>query len=158
MDWKLKLDFKTSSLEKTFVWGNASLRSSSPCPKARRRLISGFIMPRLGYQILEILGGLLEKNYGRPAWISIFLCHRAYRPRRPFQNESRCETIQMKMFLICMKMNLRPILIFIWKVLHQDSTWNRDKRQLGWLNQFTSRKHTSCPRINWARGIRSRSC
>ena len=30
-----------------------------------------------------------------------------------FQNESKCETIQMKMSLICMKMNLQAELIFI---------------------------------------------
>ena len=30
-----------------------------------------------------------------------------------FQNESKCETIQMKMSLICMKMNLYAELIFI---------------------------------------------
>ena len=45
-----------------------------------------------------------------------------------FQNESKCETILMKMTLICMKKKLRVELIFIWKVSHLDSLWNRGTR------------------------------
>ena len=33
-----------------------------------------------------------------------------------FQNESPCETIQMKMSLICMKIDMQVKLIFIWMV------------------------------------------
>ena len=40
-----------------------------------------------------------------------------------FQSESKCETILMKMTLICTKMNPHAELIFIWKVLHLDSFW-----------------------------------
>ena len=39
--------------------------------------------------------------------------------------------IQVKMSLICMKINIRVKLDFIWKVLHQDSFWNRGEMQLG---------------------------
>ena len=35
-----------------------------------------------------------------------------------FQSESKCETILMKMTLICKKMKLHAELIFIWKVSH----------------------------------------
>ena len=48
-----------------------------------------------------------------------------------FQSESKCKTILMKMTLICMKMNLHAELIFIWKVSHLDSFWNRGTRELG---------------------------
>ena len=48
-----------------------------------------------------------------------------------FQGESKCETILMKMTLICMKMKLHAELIFIWKVSHLDSLWNRGTRELG---------------------------
>ena len=48
-----------------------------------------------------------------------------------FQSESKCETILMKMTLICKKMNLHAELIFIWKVLHSDSFWKRGARELG---------------------------
>ena len=62
-----------------------------------------------------------------------------YKKNRPFlssllplfQSKSKCETILMKMTLICMKMNLRAGLIFIWKVSHLDSFWNRGPRELG---------------------------
>ena len=37
----------------------------------------------------------------------------------------------MKMTLICMKMKLHAELIFIWKVSHLDSFWNRGTRELG---------------------------
>ena len=51
-----------------------------------------------------------------------------------FQSESKCETILMKMTLICMKMKLHvhAELIFIWKVSHLDSFWNRGTRELGY--------------------------
>ena len=54
-----------------------------------------------------------------------------------FQNESKCETILMKMTLICMKIKLHAELIFIWKVSHFDSFWNRGIRELrsGLLSQ-----------------------
>ena len=48
-----------------------------------------------------------------------------------FQSESKCETILMKMTLIFMKMKLHAELIFIWKVSHLDSFWNRGTRELG---------------------------
>ena len=48
-----------------------------------------------------------------------------------FQSESKCETILMKMTLICKKMNLHAELVFIWKVLHLDSFWKRGARELG---------------------------
>ena len=48
-----------------------------------------------------------------------------------FQSESKCETILMKMTLICMRMKLHAELIFIWKVSHLDSFWNRGTRELG---------------------------
>ena len=35
------------------------------------------------------------------------------------------------MTLICMRMKLHAELIFIWKVSHLDSFWNRDTRELG---------------------------
>ena len=35
------------------------------------------------------------------------------------------------MTLICMKVKLHPELIFIWKVSHLDSFWNRGTRELG---------------------------
>ena len=55
--------------------------------------------------------------------IAICLTNRSF-PSCPcplFQNESWCKTIQIKMRLICMKMNLWVELGFISKVLHQDS-------------------------------------
>ena len=48
-----------------------------------------------------------------------------------FQSESKCETILMKMSLICMKMKLHVELIFIRMVSHLDSLWNRGTRELG---------------------------
>ena len=48
-----------------------------------------------------------------------------------FQSESKCETFLMKMTLICMKMKLHAEPIFIWKVSHLDSLWNRGTRELG---------------------------
>ena len=63
-----------------------------------------------------------------------------------FQSESKCETILMKMTLICMRMKLQVELIFIWKVSHLDSFWNRATRELGngLLQKF---KSDTC---NWA--------
>ena len=48
-----------------------------------------------------------------------------------FESESKCETILMKMTLICMKMKLHAELIFIRKVSHLDSFSNRGTRELG---------------------------
>ena len=48
-----------------------------------------------------------------------------------FQSESKCETILMKMTLICKRMKLHAQLIFIWKISHLDSFWNRGTRELG---------------------------
>ena len=48
-----------------------------------------------------------------------------------FQSESKCDTILMKMTFISMKMKLHAELIFIWKVSHLDSFWNRGTRKLG---------------------------
>ena len=48
-----------------------------------------------------------------------------------FQSESKCETILMKMTLICMKMKLLTEFIFTWKVSHLDSFWNRGTFELG---------------------------
>ena len=42
-----------------------------------------------------------------------------------FQSESKCETILMKMTLICMRMKLHAKLIFIRKVSHLDCCWLR---------------------------------
>ena len=50
---------------------------------------------------------------------------------RLFQSESKCETILMKMTLICMRMKLHAELNFIWKVSHLDSFWIRGTRELG---------------------------
>ena len=48
-----------------------------------------------------------------------------------FQSESKCDTILMKMTLICMKMKLHAELIFIWNVSHLNAFWNRGTRELG---------------------------
>ena len=48
-----------------------------------------------------------------------------------FQSESKYKTILMKMTLICMRIKLHAELIFIWKVSHLDSFWNRGTRELG---------------------------
>ena len=48
-----------------------------------------------------------------------------------FQSESKCETILMKMTLICMKMKLHAELIFVCKVSDFDSFWNWGARELG---------------------------
>ena len=61
-----------------------------------------------------------------------------------FQSESKCETILMKMTLICMKMKLHAELIFIWKVSHLDLFWNRGTRELG-NGLFLA--YQSCPAV-----------
>ena len=50
-----------------------------------------------------------------------------------FQSASKCETILMKMTLICMKIKLHAELIFVCKVSHLDSftLCNRGTRELG---------------------------
>ena len=48
-----------------------------------------------------------------------------------FQSESKGESILMWMSLICMKMKQHAELIFIWKVPHLDSFWNRGSTELG---------------------------
>ena len=48
-----------------------------------------------------------------------------------FQSESMWETLLMNMTLIWMKMKLHAELIFIWKVSHLDSFWNRGTREHG---------------------------
>ena len=68
------------------------------------------------------------------SWI-IYVCSNGNRPFPSslvplFQSESTCETILMKITLICMKMKLRAELIFIWKVSHLDSFWDRGTREL----------------------------
>ena len=66
----------------------------------------------------------------RPAYV----CHNRPFPSSLvplFQNESKCKTILMNMSLICMKMKLHAEPIFIWKVSHLDSFWNRGTRELG---------------------------
>ena len=69
-------------------------------------------------------------------WTMDWFSYHGYRPFPSslvplFQSESKCETIVMKMTLICMRMNLHAELIFIWKVSHLDSFWNRGTRELG---------------------------
>ena len=48
-----------------------------------------------------------------------------------FQNESKCETFHMKMSFTHKSIRMQIILIFIWKISHLDSVWNRGRRQLG---------------------------
>ena len=48
-----------------------------------------------------------------------------------FQNESKCETFHMKMSFTYKSIRMQIILIFIWKISHLDSVWNRGRRQLG---------------------------
>ena len=85
-----------------------------------------------------------------------------------FQSESKCETILMKMTLICMKMKLHAELIFIWKVSHLDSFRNRGTRELGnglfkrWISTFYKKNIPSCviknglstEHFNLTRGVR----
>ena len=67
-----------------------------------------------------------------------------------FQSESKCETILMKM--ICMKIKLLAEFIFIWKVSHLDSFWNRGAIELenGLLNS-TEQRAQECG-ARWAYG------
>ena len=82
------------------------------------------------------------------------LCNLHYVCNRPFpsslvplfQSESKWETILMKMTLICMRMKLHAELIFIWKVLHLDSFWNGDTRELG-NGLFSFINDTLCSRF-----------
>ena len=70
-----------------------------------------------------------------------------------FQSESKCETILMKMTFICMKKKLRAELIFIWKVSHLDSLWNRGTTELGnglfvssnWIYSLVKNKSVKLP-------------
>ena len=48
-----------------------------------------------------------------------------------FQNESWYTTFHMEISLIFKTMEVQEKLIFIWKVVHQDSFWNRGPRKLG---------------------------
>ena len=76
-------------------------------------------------------------NYGKKYLIS-FVKHTNKNKSFPsslvllFQNECRCETILMKIILICMKMNLQAEHIFVWMavVWHSYSFWYRGKRKL----------------------------
>ena len=85
---------------------------------------------------------------------SIKLLKSMFRTNRPFpsilvplfQSESRCETILMKMTLICMKKKLRAELIFIWKVSLLDSLWNRGTRELG--NSLLRHRDVMYPRFS----------
>ena len=49
----------------------------------------------------------------------------------PFQNESKCETFDMKMSSACRFILMQVRVIFIRKVTHSDSLWNRGTRELG---------------------------
>ena len=64
-----------------------------------------------------------------------------------FQSESKCETILTEMTFICMKMKLHAELIFIWKVSHLDSFWDRGTREL-WSGLLTYAKNLS-PLVEW---------
>ena len=48
-----------------------------------------------------------------------------------FQNESKCETLHMKMSSACSFIFMQIKLIFIRMVSHLDSLWNRGTRELG---------------------------
>lgn len=45
------------------------------------------------------------------------------------QNESLCQTIRMKMCLICSVIFMEIKFIFMSKVLHEESLWNRGKTE-----------------------------
>ena len=49
----------------------------------------------------------------------------------PFENESTCETIHMKMPSTFMSIFMQIKHLFIWMVSHEDSFWIWGKRQLG---------------------------
>ena len=99
--------------------GNAPFltENASKAPRPNYRFTQRFSRPHYNARIRSKTGA--AKGTSEWPFPSCLL------PR--FQNESRCETIQMKMSLICMKINLQIKLIFIWKVVHQDSFWNREK-------------------------------
>ena len=81
-----------------------------------------------------MIGLVLVSRHSSPLWYTGPVVNNRPFPssRVPlFQGESKCETILMKMTLICMKMKLHGELIFIWKVSHLDSFWNRGTRELG---------------------------
>ena len=48
-----------------------------------------------------------------------------------FQNESKCETFDMKMSSACSFIFMQINVIFIWMVSHLDSLWNWGPRELG---------------------------
>ena len=99
--------------------------------------------PRLLSEVLE--GGIREDMRGyfiiNPLPFNFILraCPPLWISNRPFpscllplfQTESKCEIFHMKMSMICIRMDLWVKLIFIWKVSHLDSFWNRGKRELG---------------------------
>ena len=60
-----------------------------------------------------------------------------------FQNESKCETFHMKMSFTHKSIRMQIILIFIWKISHLDSVWNRGRRQLG--NGLSRARTTGLP-------------
>ena len=127
------------------LWGHQSQTGGS-CPRSWMHCCEGTAVCRLG------LVFFMSK------WPRVFHCGW----NRPFpsslvplfQNESKCGTILMKMTLICMKMKLRAELIFIWKVSHLDSFWNRGTRELGngLLKMFLLRSKLNC---HWFRTKRS---
>ena len=82
-------------------------------------------------------GEKLTRQCRKLLWVMVFFLWVLNRPFPSslvalFQSESKCETILMKMTLICMKKKLRVELIFIWKVSHLDSLWNRGTRTQKW--------------------------
>ena len=66
-------------------------------------------------------------------WFSSWLINRPFPSSLLplFQNESKCETFHMKMSFTHKSIRMQIILIFIWKISHLDSVWNRGRRQLG---------------------------
>ena len=70
----------------------------------------GFVLLTLAWQ--ENLHRIVYSKLNRPFPSSLVPL---------FQSESKCETILMKMTLICMRMKLHAELIFIRKVSHLDS-------------------------------------
>ena len=74
-----------------------------------------------------------DLGYYRVVWLLMYQSNRPFPSSLVplFQSESKCQSILMKMTFICMKMKLHAELIFIWKVLHLDSFWNRGTTELG---------------------------
>ena len=56
-------------------------------------------------------------------WVPLCLCFKASLSAKPF----------LWLWFACMKIKLHAELIFIWKVSHLDSFWNRGARELGIL-------------------------